>query len=255
MATTTTTPANERSLSLDRKQERQLNSTITEEHHNSTSPMPYIHPSSSPKLLHLVESTRLALTILVILSGITILSTSADVVSVYNKTHLPAEFLLPLWGNQDIRGEIGILVAGAVVVFASGIGLIGEKLHALRSFTGLHTCLGLAAPVAGLVTSIVGVALQYHINSSTTVSTLQSWSCQWRHVVMDVQPNFGLICKESRVALYFAVLLIPLEIIVLGLMVGGRKHFPRVGVLESHSLGKVLDGIRATKPDKLELRS
>lgn len=86
---------------------------------------------TTSKSLGVVESARLAVTILVILLGITVLSCSADVVSEYNKTHLSADFLLPLWGEQDIRGEIAILVGGAVVIFVSGVGLFVEKLHAV----------------------------------------------------------------------------------------------------------------------------
>lgn len=165
------------------------------------------------------------------------MSTSADVISEYNKTHLPGEFLLPLWGKQDIRGEVAVLVGGAVVVVFSGFGFMVEKLYALRYLTGLHKVLSFLAPIAGLITSIVAVALQYHINTSSTSSTLQSWSCQWQSVSMSSSPNFGVLCKETRVALYLTVLLVPLEVVVLvlagaGLVVGkkvGGTGFARKG--------------------------
>lgn len=89
--------------------------------------------ASTSKSIRLIESAHLAITILVLLLGITILSCSADVVSEYNKTHLGAEFLLPLWGEQDIRGEVAILVGGAIVIVASGVGIVVEKLYAVCS--------------------------------------------------------------------------------------------------------------------------
>lgn len=55
---------------------------------------------------------------------------------------------------------------------------------------------------------------------------------------MSSSPNFNVICKEARVALYLTVVLIPLEVMVLGLAgarvvvgkkVGGMGAFDRKG--------------------------
>jgi len=202
-------------------------------HSNSPSPTPSSHNTAVPssKTYRLIESTRLGLTILVLILGIIILSTSADVVSVYNKTHLGgSDFLglVPLWGGEklDVRGEVAVLVGGAVVVAMGLVDVLVEKLYALRTIPSLHTLLSILAPLAGLITSVVATALQYHINTSNTSSTLQSWSCQWRNVAIH-SPNFEMVCKESRTALYLTVLLIPLEVGVLALAAGrvvvGRK--------------------------------
>jgi len=87
--------------------------------------------ATTSKSIRLIESAYLAVTVLVLLLGITVLTCSADVVSEYNKTHLSSEFLLPLWGEQDIRGEVTILVGGAVVVFATAVGIVVQKLYAV----------------------------------------------------------------------------------------------------------------------------
>jgi len=202
------------------------------DHSSSPSPIPSSHtaiPSTiSSQAYRLIESARLGLTILGLLLGIIILSTSADVISEYNKTHLGNEFLLPLWGgaSQDVRGEIAVLVGGAVIVFAGLMDLLVEKIYALRSLPSLHTVFSLLVPIAGLITSVVATALQYHINTSSTSSTLQSWSCQWKSVAI-TSPNFNMICKETRLSLYLTVLMIPLEVAVLGLaaarIVVGKK--------------------------------
>lgn len=190
--------------------------------------------------------------------------------SEYNKTHVASGFLLPLWGGgtMDTRGEVAILVGSAIVVFVGLVDILVEKIYAvsfphfptylsflslsfnlkllkliyittqLRSLPSLHTFFSLLAPIAGLITSIVATALQYHVNTSSTSSTLLSWSCQWQTVSMSSSPNFNVICKEARVALYLTVVLIPLEVMVLGLAgarvvvgkkVGGMGAFDRKG--------------------------
>jgi len=91
------------------------------------------------------------------------------------------------------------------------------SLNQLRSLIGLHRVLSFLAPAIGLITSIVATALQYHINQTSSSSTLQTWACQWQSVSMS-SPNFNVICKETRVALYMTVTLIPLEVVILGLV-------------------------------------
>ena len=38
---------------------------------------------------------------------------------------------------------------------------------------------------------------------------------------MDVQPHWSTLCKESKVALYLAVMLIPVQVLVLGTVAWG----------------------------------
>ncbi len=78
-------------------------------------------------LSRIIESVRLGLTLLVLLCGITILGTTADALSVYNKTHLGQEFHLSLWPPAvtfDIRPTVAMIVTRAVVIVASA-GTIG----------------------------------------------------------------------------------------------------------------------------------
>ncbi len=89
------------------------------------SPPPSIQRSN--RLPRIIESVRLAITLLILLCGLTILGTTADALSVYNKTHLGQEFNLPLWPPArafDVGPTVAILVGSAVVVVASA-GAIG----------------------------------------------------------------------------------------------------------------------------------
>ena len=72
------------------------------------------------------------------------------------------------------------------------------------------------APLIALIAAIVAMAYFYTIDTSTTVDTLQSWTCRWKDVYMASPPHFGALCKESQTGLYLSILLIPLEAITLG---------------------------------------
>lgn len=67
-----------------------------------------------------------------------------------------------------------------------------------------------------LIGALVAMSLFYAINTSTEVDTIQSWSCQWSDVAMDMRPKFGNLCRESKAALTLATLLVPIEAVVIG---------------------------------------
>jgi hypothetical protein len=174
------------------------------------------HPTV--KKLGIVETIRVSLTTTALLFGITILAVSADALTVYNNTHLPADFLLPLWPDHfDIRPTIALVVGSSIVNVSNIISLVFTKVDSLRTRQTVHSALTVAAPAVGFIVAIVAVALFYAINASTTADTMQSWTCRWEAVVMTVPPNFGTLCKEAKTGLYMSILLIPLEIAVLGL--------------------------------------
>jgi hypothetical protein len=81
----------------------------------------------------------------------------------------------------------------------------------------IHTPVTFAAPFVGFVAAMVAMIFFYAINASTTVDTLQSWSCQWESVGMTVKPYFGTLCRESKTALYLSVILVPVEAVILSL--------------------------------------
>ena len=87
----------------------------------------------------------------------------------------------------------------------------------LRNGTALHTPLTFAAPFVGFVAVMISMIFFYAVNASTTVDTVQSWSCQWESVSMQMKPHFGAICKETKTALYLSIILIPVEAFVLSL--------------------------------------
>jgi hypothetical protein len=81
-----------------------------------------------------VESVRFGMTLLALLAGLTILGTSADTLSVYNKTHLGAEFFISLWPAEfDIRPTTALIICSAIIFLASTISLVVMKVPAVRS--------------------------------------------------------------------------------------------------------------------------
>lgn len=79
----------------------------------------------------------------------------------------------------------------------------------------MHTSLSLVAPVIGLIAALVGMGFFYTMNASTTVDTMQSWTCRWKNVAMLTEPHFDTMCTQNQAAMGLAILLVPLEIIVL----------------------------------------
>lgn len=89
-------------------------------------------------------------------------------------------------------------------------------MEQLRGQTLIHNGVAVAAPAVGLVAAVIAMSFFYSINASTTVDTLQSWSCRWSQVAMAQRPHFGTLCKQSQAGLYLSVLLVPIEAIILG---------------------------------------
>ena len=79
-----------------------------------------------------IESTRLGLTVLALLSAITILATSADTLAVYNQTHLSEEFFLALWPSDfDIRPTTALVICGSIVILSSAVSLAASRVPAV----------------------------------------------------------------------------------------------------------------------------
>ncbi|KAI1844091.1 hypothetical protein JX265_009646 [Neoarthrinium moseri] len=178
---------------------------------------PHEHSSQSHlRATRLVDGVRVSLTALGLLLGLTVLGTSGNTLSVYNTTSVPTNNLLPLWPDEfDLRPTVALVVGSAIVVFASILSLITSKVPKLRSRSPVHTPVSLGAPFLGFAAAMIAMIFFYAVNSSTTVDTLQSWSCQWESVGMDMQPYFGTLCRESKTALYLSVILVPVEAVIL----------------------------------------
>jgi hypothetical protein len=190
------------------------------------------------RTLRLVDIIRVGLTALALLCGLTVLGTSGDALAAYNTTSLPSDYFLPLWPDEfDLRPTLALVAGSIVVVVLNILSLVFSKtpmvslrmflFHAtktnthgdeqLRGRTVIHTPLRFAAPFLGFSGALIAMIFFYAINMSTTVDTLQSWTCHWESVGMTVKPHFGTLCRESKTALYLSVILVPLEAIILSL--------------------------------------
>ncbi|KAI1739875.1 hypothetical protein F4680DRAFT_420353 [Xylaria scruposa] len=166
--------------------------------------------------IRLLNSVRVGLTVLALLSGITILGTSANAVMVYNNTHVSKGFNLALWPDEfDLRPTVALVVGSSIVIVANLVSLTFSKVRMLHNHTLVHTSMTFITPFFGFLASIIAIAFFYAVNVSSTVDTLQSWSCQWGYTNMRMEPHFGTLCKQSKTALYLAVILIPVEFIIL----------------------------------------
>ncbi|KIL84759.1 hypothetical protein FAVG1_11987 [Fusarium avenaceum] len=172
------------------------------------------------RLYCLIDSTRLGLTILGLAAGLTILGVSADALAVYNATYVPQDWFLQLWpANFDMRPTVALVVGSALVVVANLISLIAGKIPAARGNAAVKAGVRFAPPAIALIAAIIAMSFFYGVNASTTNDSLQSWTCRWKDVTMNVQPHFGTLCKQSRAGVGLSVMLVPVEAIILGLAV------------------------------------
>ncbi|KAK1701915.1 hypothetical protein BDP67DRAFT_423197 [Colletotrichum lupini] len=176
------------------------------------------HYPPRARLLKTVDTARVSLTAVALLMSITILGTSADALAVYDATHVPAGFMLPLWPDAfDLRPTVALVVGSSIFIIVNLVSLLFSRVQSLRGQTLIHNSLAVAAPSVGLVASIIAMSFFYSINASITVDTIQSWSCRWSDVVMMTRPHFGTLCKQSKAGLYLSILLIPIEAIIVGM--------------------------------------
>lgn len=93
---------------------------------------------SKHRLLSIVHNSRIALTVLALAAGITILGVSANGLLVYHETYLPADFYLSLWPAQfDLRPTAALIAGGVIVTVANVVSLFFSKIQAVST---VSTC-------------------------------------------------------------------------------------------------------------------
>lgn len=86
------------------------------------------------RFYHLINSSRVLLTAVGLAAGVAALGLSADALLVYNNTHVPAEFLLPLWPeNFDLRPTHALIAGSVIVIIANAISLLASLIQAVSS--------------------------------------------------------------------------------------------------------------------------
>ncbi|PNY24713.1 Uncharacterized protein TCAP_05353 [Tolypocladium capitatum] len=171
---------------------------------------------SKARMVGMVHSLRVTMTLLALAAGITMLGLSGNSLAVYRTTYVPDDYLLPLWPESfDVRPTTALVVGSAVVTVANVMSLCASQTPSLRARAGAHASASLAAPMVGFVAALVAMAFFYAVDASTTVDTFQSYTCRWKQVNMTAQPRFGTLCRQSEAGLMLAVLLVPLELFVL----------------------------------------
>ncbi|KAH6890372.1 hypothetical protein B0T10DRAFT_317249 [Thelonectria olida] len=172
---------------------------------------------SKLRIYRLVDGARLGLTALALASGVTILSVAADSIAVYNATHVPDDYLLPLWPSKmDLRPTVALIVCSAIVTVANVLSLVASKTQLVQRRAAVHMIISFLTPAVAFVAAITGMAFFYTVNASTTDDSFQSWTCRWKDVTMTTQPHFGTLCKQSKAGLGLMVFLVPLQVIILG---------------------------------------
>jgi hypothetical protein len=89
-----------------------------------------LHLQSKIRTIRMIDGVRLGVTALGLLMSITVLGVSADMMTVYDHTHVASDFLLPLWPDQfNIRPNLALIVGSAVIVVTSIVSLLFSKVQ------------------------------------------------------------------------------------------------------------------------------
>jgi len=202
-------------------QKSQFSPTITS---FPSSPSSFTRNTAKPSVaVRATTSAHQGLNILNLFIGLTIIGTEAAAIAVFRQTYDPSTIkLLPLWPAKfNLGPSIACLVAGCLVVVGSLAVLVVSKIPSLSNKPILRTATTALGSGLALAAAITATALYYAVNNSRTVDTLQSWTCRWAKVDMDTAPHWGSLCAESKAALYLTVLMVPLEVIALGMLAVG----------------------------------
>ncbi|GKT43948.1 uncharacterized protein ColSpa_04129 [Colletotrichum spaethianum] len=89
-----------------------------------------VHISSQARVLKAVDAARVSFTALALLASITVLGVSADALAVYDATHVPAHYLLPLWPDAfDLRPTVALVVGSSILIVANIVSLLFSRVQ------------------------------------------------------------------------------------------------------------------------------
>jgi hypothetical protein len=87
---------------------------------------------SKPPVTRILESVRLGLTLLALLSAIVIVGTSSHTLGTFHSTHLGEEYLLPLWpADFDLRPTTVLVACSVFIVVFSALSLVASTVPAV----------------------------------------------------------------------------------------------------------------------------
>jgi len=193
----------------------------------------------SATTFRILESVRQGLTVLTLLFGLSIVGMTSDLLAVYNRTNSGDAEILSLWPIAiNVGPDVALLTGASVIVFTNMISVIFSKVPSIRAQHLVHSTSSILTPTITLILAIVSIAFFYSINASTTTESIQSWSCRWENIDMPVEPHFGTLCKESKTGLYMSIIMIPLQVVVLGLAAAGIVAAKKVLNMDVEELGQ-----------------
>lgn len=100
----------------------------------------HVHIDSKFRMFQLAENLRLGLSVLAFAAAITVMGISAHAVAVYDATHLPEDFLLPLWPAKfDLRPNEAMVAGSVVVIVANAVSLVVNKIKPVSDPQGQPT--------------------------------------------------------------------------------------------------------------------
>ena len=81
------------------------------------------------RMFRIIDSTRISLAVLSMALAIATVGVSGHALSVYDGTHVPANFHLPLWPEQfDVQPTVALVACGAIVMIFTSLSILTSKV-------------------------------------------------------------------------------------------------------------------------------
>ena len=107
--------------------------SFTPEYHESSQ---FDHNERQPGPSRVLEAVRSGLSILALVIAVIILGTSAGNLKTYNDTHVPNDFLLPLWPfDFNLGPSIALVACSTIMLAAAAASLASGKVPSVCSLT------------------------------------------------------------------------------------------------------------------------
>ncbi|KJY01465.1 hypothetical protein TI39_contig290g00026 [Zymoseptoria brevis] len=160
----------------------------------------------------------LTLTFLSLTLNLSLLSTAAHTLHLFNTHKHTSPYFLPIWSSHFETRQLATLIATSTIIVLLN-SLFAVSLY-LTSRLGDVVNVFLAS--VGLLLSLLALSYSSILQNNTGRDTLQTWTCTWKDIPnQSVPEQFETMCEETRFAFYATIPSFILQLLLLGLAVYG----------------------------------
>ncbi|SMQ48238.1 unnamed protein product [Zymoseptoria tritici ST99CH_3D7] len=160
----------------------------------------------------------LTLTLLSLALNLSLLSTAAHTLHLFNTHKHTSPYFLPIWASHFETRQLAALIGTSTIIVL----LNGLYAGGLYLTSRLEDVIKVAIAGLGLILSLLALSYSSVLQSNTGRDTLQTWTCMWKDVPnQSVPEQFGTMCQQTRFAFYATIPSFIFQLSLLGMAVYG----------------------------------